>query len=166
MPSDSQCLVGYLSFRQKCGSIPREHAFAPLSKLGWLGCGTVASQGPVSRFITLFFAESLFPNCTVWSILMEFAIWLVAQQQCSSHFYLFWAIPHFLSSCLLLIQSPQTLCRHDKSLNGLVDLVLQTFDRLLLAKRTLPSSLQSLSFAPVLICHPWRKSICRRKIIH
>ena len=149
MPSDSQCLVRYSSFWLKSDSIPREHAFAPLSKLGQLGCGTVASRGPVSRSSTLFFAESLFPNCTVCSISMDSAIWLAAQQQCSSHFYLFWAIPHFLSSCLLLIQSSQTLRRHDKSLNDLVDLVLQivlqTFDGLRLANLTLPSSLQPLS---------------------
>ena len=115
---------------------------------------------------TVFFAESLFPNCTVWSILMDSAIWLAAQQQCSSHFHLFWAVLHFLGSCLLPIQSSQTLRRHDKSLNGLVDLVLQTFDGLQLANNTLPSSLQPLFFAPVLIYHPWHTSICRRKIIH
>ena len=163
-------LVGYSSFWLKSGSIPREHTFAPLSKPGWLGCGTVTSWGPVSRFATLFFAESLFPNCTVWSILMDFAIWLAAQQQCSGHFYLFWAVLRFLGSCPLPIQSSQTLHRHDKLLNGLVDLVLQivlqTFDGLRLANHTLPSSLQTLFFAPVLICHPWHRSICRRKIIH
>jgi len=107
---------------------------------------------------------------TMWSISMDSAIWLAAQQPCSSHFYLFWAVPHFLGSCPLPIQSWQTLLRHDKSLNGLVDLVLQivmqTSDGLWLANHTLPSSLQSLFFAPVLICHPWCTSICRRKIIH
>ena len=45
----------------------------------------------------------------------------------------------------------KALRRHDKSLNGLVDLVLQivlqTFDGLRLAKHTLPSSLQPLFFA-------------------
>ena len=116
------------------------------------------------------FVESLFPKCTVWSISMDSAIWLAAQQQSSSHFYLFWAVPHFLGNCPLPIQSSQTLRRHDKSLNGLVDLilqiVLQTFDGLRLANHTLPSSLQPLFFAPVLICHPWHTSICRRKIIH
>jgi hypothetical protein len=61
---------------------------------------------------------------------------------------------HFLSSCPLPIQSSQTLRRHDKSLDGLADLilqiVLQTFDGLRLANHTLPSSLQPLFFAPVM----------------
>jgi hypothetical protein len=62
MPPDSQCLIGYSSFWLKSGCIPHEHAFALLSKRGRLGCGMVASQGLVSRFATLFFVESLFPN--------------------------------------------------------------------------------------------------------